>query len=45
MPCTARASRFKIYIIDESMLSVGLQRPAEDPGGTALAREVHLRHD
>ena len=38
--------RYKIYIIDEvHMLTGGLQRPVQDAGGAARAREVHLRHD
>ena len=42
-----RASRFKIYIIDEvhMLTHAGLQRPPEDAGGTAAARQIHLRHD
>ena len=40
------SARYKVYIIDEvHMLSdAGLQRPAEDAGGAAAARQVHLRH-
>ena len=40
-------SRYKIYIIDEvHMLSTaGVQRAAEDAGGAAAARQVHLRDD
>ena len=39
-------ARYKVYILDEvHMLSPrGLQRAAEDAGGAAAARQVHLRH-
>ena len=40
------SARYKVYILDEvHMLSTaGLQRPAQDAGGAAAARQVHLRH-
>ena len=40
------SARYKVYILDEvHMLSTaGLQRAAEDAGGAAAARQVHLRH-
>ena len=40
------SARYKVYILDEvHMLSArGLQRAAEDAGGAAAARQVHLRH-
>ena len=39
-------ARYKVYILDEvHMLSgAGLQRAAQDAGGAAAARQVHLRH-
>ena len=39
-------ARYKVYILDEvHMLSRrGFQRAAEDAGGAAAARQVHLRH-
>ena len=40
------SARYKVYILDEvHMLSTrGLQRAAQDAGGAAAARQVHLRH-